>query len=116
MKELIENGLDSGATSIEVRLKDYGAQLMEVADNGSGVAPEDFGALTSKYHTSKISDFSDLDGVSTFGFRGKRGAREHDELRTPPASAFRLKPAPGPILAPQSCLLYCGTVVYEDAQ
>lgn len=54
----------------QVRLKDYGAALIEVADNGCGVSPADFEALTRKYHTSKISDFGDLEGVTTFGFRG----------------------------------------------
>lgn len=43
-----------------MRLKDYGSSLIEVADNGSGVHPNDYQALTLKYHTSKISDFRDL--------------------------------------------------------
>lgn len=42
VKELVENSLDAGATNIEIRLKDYGADLIEVADNGSGVSPENF--------------------------------------------------------------------------
>ena len=46
VKELVENALDAGATNIEVRLKDYGADTIEVADNGSGVAPENHQALT----------------------------------------------------------------------
>ncbi|KAL3701529.1 hypothetical protein R1sor_019551 [Riccia sorocarpa] len=71
VKELVENSLDAGATSIEVRLKDYGAELIEVADNGSGVSPENYQGLTLKYHTSKISDFSDLQSLSSFGFRGE---------------------------------------------
>jgi DNA mismatch repair protein PMS2 len=43
-----------------VRLKEYGSELIEVADNGHGVSPENYQALTLKYHTSKISDFGDL--------------------------------------------------------
>ena len=41
-------------------MKEYGAELIEVADNGHGVAPSNHQALTLKYHTSKISDFTDL--------------------------------------------------------
>ena len=44
---------------------------MEVADNGSGVAPASYEALTLKYHTSKLSAFDDLAGLATFGFRGE---------------------------------------------
>lgn len=44
----------------QIRLKEYGSELVEVADNGSGVDPTNFSALTKKYHTSKISDFADL--------------------------------------------------------
>ena len=55
----------------EVRLKEHGSELVEVADNGSGVAPENFESLTLKHHTSKLRDFSDLSTVATFGFRGE---------------------------------------------
>ncbi|XP_033118947.1 mismatch repair endonuclease PMS2-like isoform X3 [Anneissia japonica] len=71
VKELVENSLDAGATSIEIRLKNHGSELLEVIDNGSGVKKENFEALTLKHHTSKLNDFSDLAGVSTFGFRGE---------------------------------------------
>lgn len=71
VKELVENSLDAGATSIEIKLKDYGAESFEVADNGCGVSPENYQALTLKYHTSKISEFADLQSLSTFGFRGE---------------------------------------------
>ena len=45
----------------QVKLKEYGSELIEVADNGSGIAEQDYQALTLKYHTSKISQLSDLE-------------------------------------------------------
>ena len=71
VKELVENALDAGATNIEVRLKDHGLDTIEVADNGSGVAPENHQALTVKYATSKIATFDDLASLGSFGFRGE---------------------------------------------
>ncbi|KAK3092069.1 hypothetical protein FSP39_024887 [Pinctada imbricata] len=71
VKELVENSVDAGATIIEVRLKEYGSELIEVSDNGSGVEEKDFEGLTLKHHTSKIQDFSDVVNVETFGFRGE---------------------------------------------
>lgn len=71
VKELVENSVDAGATNIEVRLKDNGAELVEVSDNGRGVEEANFEGLTLKHHTSKIRDFSDLVHVETFGFRGE---------------------------------------------
>ena len=71
MKELVENSLDAGATNIEIKLKNHGADVLEVNDNGFGVEPHNFEALTLKHHTSKLRDFSDLTSVETFGFRGE---------------------------------------------
>ncbi|KAG8060422.1 hypothetical protein GUJ93_ZPchr0002g24547 [Zizania palustris] len=71
VKELVENSLDAGATTVEVALHCYGEKSFKVADNGSGIAPSNFQALALKHHTSKISDFSDLNSVTTFGFRGE---------------------------------------------
>eukprot|EP00743_Colponemidia_sp_Colp-15_P012401 GILK01014096.1.p1 GENE.GILK01014096.1~~GILK01014096.1.p1 ORF type:complete len:772 (-),score=150.38 GILK01014096.1:125-2440(-) len=71
VKELVENSLDAGATAIEVRFKEYGADLIEVSDNGTGVAVEDFNALTAKHWTSKLSQFDDLESLNSFGFRGE---------------------------------------------
>ncbi|XP_014806894.1 PREDICTED: mismatch repair endonuclease PMS2 [Calidris pugnax] len=71
VKELVENSLDAGATNIDIKLKDHGAELIEVSDNGGGVEEENFEGLTLKHYTSKIQDFSDLIRVETFGFRGE---------------------------------------------
>ncbi|XP_073399173.1 mismatch repair endonuclease PMS2 [Dendrobates tinctorius] len=71
VKELVENSIDAGATSIEIMLKEYGAERIEVSDNGCGVEEQNFEGLTLKHHTSKLQDFSDLLSVETFGFRGE---------------------------------------------
>ncbi|KAI4807483.1 hypothetical protein KUCAC02_027289 [Chaenocephalus aceratus] len=71
VKELVENSIDAGATNVDVRLKECGAELVEVSDNGKGVDEANFEGLTLKHHTSKLRDFSDLIHVETFGFRGE---------------------------------------------
>ncbi|KAJ8974600.1 hypothetical protein NQ317_019345 [Molorchus minor] len=71
MKELAENSIDAGATRIDIRLVEYGSELLEVADNGSGVLKDNFEALTLKHFTSKIQKFSDLETIGTLGFRGE---------------------------------------------
>ena len=55
----------------EIRLKNNGAESVEVADNGAGINPDNYQALTLKHFTSKIADFSDVATVETFGFRGE---------------------------------------------
>eukprot|EP00890_Picochlorum_soloecismus_P003715 jgi/Picsp_1/4344/NSC_01850-R1_dna mismatch repair protein len=71
VKELVENSIDAGASSIDIRLKEYGSELIEVSDNGSGVTPDDRKSMMLQYHTSKLSKFDDLEGIATFGFRGE---------------------------------------------
>ncbi|KAJ0115377.1 hypothetical protein J7T55_012656 [Diaporthe amygdali] len=70
-KELVENGLDAGATSIDVRFKNQGLDLIEVQDNGTGISPENHQTLALKHYTSKLSTYSDLSTLETFGFRGE---------------------------------------------
>ncbi|XP_057367591.1 mismatch repair endonuclease PMS2-like [Daphnia carinata] len=71
VKELVENSLDSGASTVEVRLKEYGSDSIEVSDDGSGISPSNFENLCLKHYTSKIEEFEDLLSVQTFGFRGE---------------------------------------------
>ncbi|KAI4341690.1 hypothetical protein MLD38_026383 [Melastoma candidum] len=71
VKELVENSLDSGATSVEVSLRDHGLDSFLVSDNGSGISPDNFEVLCLKHHTSKLTDFADLQSLTTFGFRGE---------------------------------------------
>ncbi|CAE6506319.1 unnamed protein product [Rhizoctonia solani] len=71
VKELVENSLDAGASSIEVRFKDQGLTSLEVIDDGTGIDKANYAAVARKHHTSKISQLSDLLSVQTFGFRGE---------------------------------------------
>lgn len=71
VKELLENSIDAGATIVDIKLKEYGGDLIEVSDSGVGVHSDNFQGLTLKHHTSKLQDFSDLINVETFGFRGE---------------------------------------------
>ena len=70
-KELVENSLDSGATSIEVRFKNHGLDSIEVQDNGSGISAENYETIALKHYTSKLSSYDDLTSLQTFGFRGE---------------------------------------------
>ncbi|PHH58656.1 hypothetical protein CDD81_4953 [Ophiocordyceps australis] len=71
VKELVENSIDAGATSIDVRVKNQGLDLIEVQDNGSGIAAANHASLALKHHTSKLSTYSDIASLRTFGFRGE---------------------------------------------
>ncbi|KFD66677.1 hypothetical protein M514_02930 [Trichuris suis] len=70
-KELLENSLDAGATNIEVLVEDYGADCLQVSDNGRGIAAKDFDLICKSSCTSKLSSLEDLSRLSSFGFRGQ---------------------------------------------
>ncbi|KAF6009566.1 hypothetical protein HII12_003112 [Brettanomyces bruxellensis] len=71
VKEVVENGLDAKATQIDITFKNYGKDSIVVTDNGSGIEEQDFESICLKHYTSKLSSFSDVETVSTFGFRGE---------------------------------------------
>src|SRR3954470_10100347 len=71
VKELIENALDAGATSIDLWIEDGGRQTIRVSDDGSGMSHEDAVMSLERHATSKIRQARDLVGVRSFGFRGE---------------------------------------------
>ncbi|MGB3076359.1 MAG: DNA mismatch repair endonuclease MutL [Chitinophagales bacterium] len=71
VKELMENSLDSGATSIKLIVKDAGKQLVQVIDNGCGMSETDARMCFERHATSKISTIDDLFAIRTMGFRGE---------------------------------------------
>ena len=71
VKELVENAIDAGADTIEITAEKSGIKLIRIVDNGCGIAAEQVEIAFSRHATSKISEFSDLDRVISYGFRGE---------------------------------------------
>jgi DNA mismatch repair protein MutL len=71
MKELVENSLDAGATTIDVEIEGGGRTLTRVADDGCGMDRDDAVLALDRHATSKIGSVADLVGVPTYGFRGE---------------------------------------------
>lgn len=71
LKELIENSIDSGATSIVAEIKRGGVALIRVSDNGCGMDREDLPVAIKRHATSKIRQREDLESIMTLGFRGE---------------------------------------------
>jgi len=71
VKELVENAIDAGATRIRVAVGGGGIALVEVVDDGHGIAADDLPLAVQRHATSKLSTFEDLDRLATLGFRGE---------------------------------------------
>ena len=71
VKELLENAIDAGATSIEVHLKDAGKESIHIKDNGSGISHDDLEKIFQRHATSKITAIEDLEKLHSMGFRGE---------------------------------------------
>jgi DNA mismatch repair protein MutL len=90
VKELVENALDAGATSIEVTIEAGGRRLIRVIDNGRGMTPNDLDLAVERHATSKLPD-GNLFAIETLGFRGEAlpsiGAVAHLSIITRTADA-----------------------------
>jgi DNA mismatch repair protein MutL len=86
VKELLENAIDAGATSIKLLLKEAGKTLIQVIDDGKGMSATDARMCFERHATSKIQKAEDLFNLSTKGFRGEAlasiAAIAHVELKT----------------------------------
>lgn len=71
IKELVENSIDAGAKHITVEIKNGGTTFMRVADDGCGIFRDDIKVAFLRHATSKVKVESDLDSISTLGFRGE---------------------------------------------
>src|SRR5262249_314146 len=111
VKELVENALDAGARSVQVRLEGGGVRSLAVLDDGAGMSREDAELSVRRHATSKLRTAEDLLAIQTLGFRGEalaaiasvsrlvlrtaeHGASEGTEVRVEEGGAPRVAPAP----------------------
>src|SRR6478609_7568426 len=89
VKELVENALDAGATTVEIEVQDGGRDGIRVSDDGIGMERDDAVLALERHATSKIRRAEDLVGVGSFGFRGEAlpaiCSVSHLEIETAPA-------------------------------
>ncbi len=130
IKEMVENSLDAGSTSITVTIKGGGLQLLQIQDNGHGISKEDLPIVCQRFTTSKLRTFDDLKKIDTFGFRGEALASithvAHVTITTKTANSqcsFKAKYSDGELVPfktggkaePQPCAGIMGTtIVVED--
>ncbi|HWQ79263.1 MAG TPA: DNA mismatch repair endonuclease MutL [Anaerovoracaceae bacterium] len=122
VKELTENSIDAGATSIVVEIRNGGKTYIRITDNGSGIAREDAELAFKRHATSKIRSASDLDHIVSLGFRGEAlasiAAVSKVELITKTAgekSGIRIRMEGGEILEQEDTGCPEGTtVIVED--
>ena len=86
IKEMMENSIDAGASSVTVNFRNAGLELIQIVDNGCGMSPLDARMAFDRHATSKIETFDDIYRLQTFGFRGEAlasiAAVAQVELRT----------------------------------
>ena len=71
VKELLENALDAGAKRVVISLENGGYSSISISDDGCGIHEEDMPLACQRHTTSKISQFNDIQSITTFGFRGE---------------------------------------------
>ena len=122
VKELIENSIDAGASSVVVEIKNGGKSYIRVTDNGGGIEKSDVELAFKRHATSKIRSASDLDHISSLGFRGEAlssiAAVSRVELITKTAgekSGIRIRLEGGEILEKEDTGCPEGTtIIVED--
>src|SRR5450759_3208011 len=118
VKELLENSLDAGATSIRVDALSGGRRLIRLTDDGCGMLRDDAMLAFERHATSKLTDVKDLLSIATLGFRGEAlpsiasVSRLTLETRSPEESTgTRIEMAGGKMLACQEAALASGTII-----
>ncbi|MEP6904595.1 MAG: DNA mismatch repair endonuclease MutL [Gemmatimonadales bacterium] len=117
VKELVENSLDAGATTVEVTIEEGGHKLIRVSDDGSGMDREDASLALVRHGTSKIRSAADLVGVSSFGFRGEAlpaiASISRFEMETSPSDGegFAVETTGGAVTATHDAARRKGTTI-----
>ncbi len=110
VKELLENSLDAGATSVTIEINKGGKEYIRVTDNGCGISKDQLEIAFSRHATSKLRTTDDLDAIDTLGFRGEALASIASVSRTELVS----RPA-GQKLGARICIDSSTIVSIEDA-
>lgn len=71
VKELVENAIDAGATSVKIEIKDGGISFIRITDNGCGIPQDEVQRAFLRHSTSKIETVEDLSHIASLGFRGE---------------------------------------------
>ena len=114
LKELVENSLDAGASNVSIRLHAGGLELIEVADDGCGMTPDEMRLALERHATSKLADDA-IDRVTSFGFRGEAlpsiasVSRLVLESRVRDADGWRITIDHGEVLSEEPAALPPGT-------
>jgi len=118
IKELTENSIDAGASSLTLEIKEGGTSLIRVTDNGSGIPAEQVHMAFAQHATSKIRDIEDLNNIATLGFRGEALASissvSHMEMITKTTGALlgtRIELHGGTVVAQQELGCAEGTTI-----
>jgi DNA mismatch repair protein MutL len=118
VKELLENSLDAGATSLRIEIENGGRRLIRIIDNGSGMLRDDAMLAFERHATSKLRDVQDLLSITTLGFRGEAlpsiGSVSRLLLETRSAeetTGSRVEIAGGKMLRSEEAALAPGTVI-----
>ncbi|KAH7137276.1 hypothetical protein B0J13DRAFT_76434 [Dactylonectria estremocensis] len=123
VKELVDNGIDAGATSVDVNISPNTVDRIQVRDNGQGIQIEDFECLGRRAHTSKLRTYEELEtkGGQTLGFRGEALASANSlatvkiitrTARDPVASLVVLRSGDGGVERKQAWSAPIGTTVH----
>ena len=126
VKELMENSIDAGATTVSVSILDAGRTLVQVIDDGCGMSASDAALCFERHATSKISQAEDLEKILTYGFRGEALAsiaavaqvtlktrREEDEEGIQVEAADSRILSQKPVAAPSGCNIAVSNLFYN---